>query len=335
MPSINEKGKKMLIVKEKESDRELFIRYGSSATEAMFDFPCNFFRRQECEGVVAYRIESGCAVVFGGPICPHNETAKLVEAFHKFCDSSKISVVYVIVSKSFADWLSKSYCKISMEICDELIFDPIFDPCLKSRRLKHRVDIALKHGLTVHEYIPTPVDANIENALQEIGIKWQRAIKGPSVFLGHLNFFESYQGKRWFYVKDGEKITSMMMLSRIDSKDGWLLKFLVSLPEAFHDTSELLMVSVLETLRKENCRFLSKGMVPADQIRSVKGLGSFAEFLAKGFYKAIGKIFKFKKRKDYWLRYFPKEEPAYLLFSNSHIGIREIRALMKVFKRHY
>ncbi|MBA2727349.1 MAG: hypothetical protein H0U49_04150, partial [Parachlamydiaceae bacterium] len=48
-----------------EEEKKLFIKYGRAASEAMFDFPCQFFRAPECLGIIPYRIESKCAVVIG------------------------------------------------------------------------------------------------------------------------------------------------------------------------------------------------------------------------------------------------------------------------------
>lgn len=313
-----------------EKEKELFIRYGSAASEAMFDFPCHFFKTSDCSGFIPYRNEYNCAVVFGDPICPPDEVSKITGAFHKFCQDSNLSVIYIIVSEKFAKWAQSQHCNILIEVCEEFIFDPENDPCRMSKRLRHRVDKAIKHGLTVHEYVP--FDEEIEKALKHVGEKWVEGRKGSQIYLGHLDFFENHLGKRWFYVKDGDRITSMIMLSKIEASDGWLLKFLMTLPDAFQDTSEFLMTSVLEILRKENCRFLTKGVVPANSLGEISGLGNFSKWVSRGNYKLISWIFKFKKRKAYWLRYNPKIAPAYLVMSRPKIGFNEIRALMKVFK---
>lgn len=127
----------------------------------------------------------------------------------------------------------------------------------------------------------------------------------------------------------------MVMLSKIEAYEGWLLKFLITAPDAFHDTSDFLMISVLEILRKENCRFLTKGMVPVNSLGEIRGLGYFNTLIAKGLYKIITRIFNFEKRKGYWLRYNPKIAPAYILFGRSNLGFNEIRALMKVFRTNH
>ena len=313
-------------------EKELFIRYGSAASEAMFDFPCNYFQIPSCLGVIAYRTEFKCAIIFGDPICPKDELQELTQAFHQFCSESKLNVIYITVSKEFANWLQEetNYGKISIEVCEELIFNPQADPGQISNRLQHRVDKAIKHGLTFHEYIP--FDKDIENALLDVGIQWQKTIKGPHLYLGHLRFFESYIGKRWFYVKDGDRITSMVMLSKLDAHSGWQLKFLAILPHSFPETSEFLMVFLLKTLQEENCQFLSKGMLPMDYLGEIKGLGRLSTYLMKSTYQLISKLCKFKTHKEYWKRYNPKKTPAYLVFSSPRIGINELRALNKIFK---
>lgn len=317
-----------LVMDELVRERELFTRFGSAGSEAMFDYPCHFFQIPNLTGIIAYRIEFKCAVVFGDPICPINELTELVEAFHKYCREAKLNVIYVIVSEGFKKVVEKR-CKIFLQVCEEMILNPQFDSH-SSHRLQQRMDKAVKHGLSFHEYIPC--NKEIEKKLIEIGNQWQAAIKGVHLYLGHLNFFESYIGKRWFYVKDAENITGMAMLSQLDAQGGWLLKFLATIPNAFSGTSEYLVLSLLKKLREENCHYLTKGMLPVDSLNEIQGISRGSQFILKKIYKLISLIFRFKKRKEYWQRYHPKKAPAYLVFFNSRIGFNEIRALKKVFR---
>lgn len=315
-----------------EKARELYMCYGSTGSEAIFDYPFHHFQIPDCTGIILYRIDFNCALVFGDPISPPEEMAKITEAFHDFCHKSNFNIIYIIASENFAKWAMKE-CKISIGVCEELIFDPVNNTCLASKRLLHRVNKAIKHGLTVHEYLHP--DPKIEEALKQIAEKWQQSIKGPNMYVGHLNFFETYIGKRWFYIKDGEQIIAMAMLSKLGAYEGWLLKFFMSLPNVCHSASEFLMVSMLEILKKENCRFFTKGMLPVDALHDITGLSGFSTQISRFIYKIISKIFRFKKRKEYWYRFNPQTAPSYLLFYRSHIGLNEIKALMKVFKANY
>jgi lysylphosphatidylglycerol synthetase-like protein (DUF2156 family) len=317
--------------KPNEKERELFIRYGSAASEAMFDYPCDFFELPDCVGFIAYRPEHHCAIVFGDPICPKEELSNLTQAFQKHCLESDLNIIYITVSEAFTKEFEQDY-PISIEVCEELLFDPQVNPVFESHRLQHRVEKALKHGLTFHEYLSH--NPKIEQELMAIGEKWSHARKGLSLHLGHLDFFETTLGKRWFYVKEGDRITAMAMLSRLEAREGWLLKFFMTLPEVVHETSEFLMVSLLTTLKEEGCHFLTKGMAPMDDLGEVRGLGPFSK-LARGVFHTISFFFKFKKRKEYWKRYHPCTVPSYVLLANSKIGLNEIRALIKVFRVSY
>lgn len=308
----------------------LFIQYGSAAAEAMLDFPYHIFQLPDSIGVILYRIEYHCAIVIGDPICPSEEVERITRAFFHYCTESKLKIIFITVSEKFKNWALNHFCQISIEVCEEYVINPQIDIFSNSHRMRHRVNDAIKHGITFHEYIP--FSADIEKSIKEVGQKWQKKIKGPHLYLGHLNFFESYEGRRWFYTQEDEKITSMAMLCGLDSRQGWLLKFLTTIPEASHFTSEFLMASVLDTLKKENCSFLSKGMLPKEALGQIKGLSSFSSFFAKKIYRCIARVCKFKKRREYWQRYHPQTSPSYLLFSESSIGINEIRALIKVFR---
>lgn len=307
---------------------ELYMHYGSAGSEAMGDYPCHIFQLPNKTGIIAYRIEHNCAIVFGDPICPNDALTELTLAFHKHCKDAELNIIYITVSERFAN-LAQEHCHISLEACEELIFNPQVNPLLKSHRLQHRVEKAIKHGLTFHEYIPFNIE--IEKALLQVGVEWQKAKKGPRFHLGHLNFFENRMGKRWFYVKDGDLITSIAMLSQLKGKEGWLLKFFFTLPNAFHETSEFLMISLLSKLKEENCRFLTKGMTPIDSIVKTKGLGYYS-ILVKCAYSTLSFFFNFKKNKQYWQRYHPEKVPAFLLFNNPNIGLNEIKALLKVLR---
>lgn len=313
-----------------DEERELFVRYGSAASEAMLDYPCHFFRIPDCIGMIAYRIEFQCAIVFGDPICPSEEMIKLAETFHQYCRESQLHIIYITVSEAFAKWV-QAYCAIVIGVCEEFIFNPQENPVFESHRLQHRVDKAIKHGLAFHEYVS--YDGAVEEALLKIGMEWSKARRGPSLHLGHLNFFESRVGKRWFYVQDEKRITAMAMLSRLDAQKGWLLKFFMTLPGAFSDTSEFLMVSLLTRLKQEGCSFLTKGMAPTNGLGEVEGLGCAT--LARWIYQRISSVFRFKKRKEYWHRYHPQTVPSYVLMSHPKIGWNEMRALIKVFRVSY
>ena len=55
------------------------------------------------------------------------------------------------------------------------------------------------------------------------------------------------------------KIVALLMLNRLTMHNGWVLNRLLLSPDTPYGTSELLILSVLDTLREEGCSFFSIG----------------------------------------------------------------------------
>lgn len=307
-------------------------RWGCSASEAILDADCSIFRAPDINGFIGYHQTLGCAIVYGDPICAAEDTYRLAEAFHAYCREKNLNIIYMIASKSFAHWAIQHLCKVMIEVGEELIFDPKFDPTKghSGYRIRNKLNHIEHLGLECHEYLSE--DASIEKAIQEVGQSWQSSRKGPQIYLGHLDFFKNRENRRWFYIKNKEKIVATALLSRLDASKGWLLKFLITTPRSPRGTSEALMMYIIKTLSQENCPFITLGMVPADHLGEVVGLNKFMTWFAGAFFKIAKWFFRLNRRKEYWLKFRPISQPAYILFSHHQVSVNEIRALMQALK---
>jgi hypothetical protein len=104
------------------------------------------------------------------------------------------------------------------------------------------------------------------------------------------------------------------------------------LPDAPRGTSESLMTTILETLRYENCRFLTYGLVPGEHLGEIVGIGRCSRWFAKGAFNFAKRIFRLEKRKGYWGQFLPKPERSYILFDQPRMGMKEIRVVLKALK---
>lgn len=307
-------------------------QWGGAASEAILDSDCSIFRLPEIDGFIGYREELGCAIVYGDPVCGENNRAQLAIAFHQFCQTKNLNIIYLIASKSFAHWALNHHSNAIIEVGEELIFDPAIDSTSGHRgyRLRNKANHLHHLGFEAYEYLSE--DPQLEQAIQEVGNEWQRARQGPQIYLGHLNFFKNRDDKRWFYVKNKDKVIATALLSRLEKRHGWLLKFLVVAPQSPRGTSETLMLFILQTLKKENCPFITYGMVPADRLGEVIGLDKFSAWLGRIVFKLALWFFRLHQRKAYWQKFHPISEPAYLVFSNPNLNLSQIRALMRALK---
>jgi lysylphosphatidylglycerol synthetase-like protein (DUF2156 family) len=307
-------------------------RYGCAMSEALLDADCKVFRIPDVDGFIGYRSEGSCAVVLGDPVCPKEDWERLASAFYQFCKDKHWNVAYIGTSKEFSHWAVENHCKVLLEICEEQIFDPQHDPTSgnKGHKLRYKVNHAIHLGIKVQEYLTA--DEQLEKSIQAMGDTWVKGRKGPQIYLSRLDFFEHRKDRRWFYAQQGQKIIGAALLCKLEANKGWLLKFLIALPDAPAGTSELIMTTVLTALRKENCRYLTYGIIPLEQIGEIVGLGKFTSWLARWGFKLIKSYFHLNQRKIYWQKFHPQNRPAYMLFSNPRLNLSEIKAVMQTLK---
>lgn len=316
------------------SDVTSVRKWGGSTTDAILDPIGKIFRTQEVDGLIGYRVENGCAVVFGDPVCPPVEIKKLVKAFYEYCEKKHLKIIYLIISEEFARWLIQGgYCKTMIEYGEELILDPREDPRKKegvhASLVRRKVRHALHEEVTVHEYIP--IDNEVEKEVGQVAEKWLKARKGPQIYFSHIHLFDHREGKRWFYAKKNKEIVGVINLNRLEKHQGWLLNHLMFTPEAPHGVPELLVVTALEVLSQEGCRYVTFGTVPIKQLGEIIGLGVFSKYFARSVYSLANNIYHLTGKKKFWEKFYPKSEKAFISFKDSHIGLKEIIALKKSF----
>ncbi|WP_068469308.1 DUF2156 domain-containing protein [Candidatus Protochlamydia phocaeensis] len=310
---------------------EYLRKWGGSTSDAILDPATQTFSLPAIQGLIGYRIKAGCAIVFGEPVCAPSALPTLVPAFHLYCRQNGWPVIYIIASKNFADWALQYVCKAKIEFGEEICIDPHSDPrshegvngSLVRRKVRH----ALKEGMTVQEY--TTPDPKLEKAIEEVGVAWLKGRRGPQFHISHIHLFENRPGKRWFYARQNDQITGVAILNQLQAKNGWLLNHLMFKPTASHGTPELLVVTVLEALSKENCSYVTFGAVPSRHLGEIVGLSPFAAWIARQTYNAVRGIFHLDGRKKFWEKFHPSSQTSYVLFSEPKIGFREITALLK------
>jgi len=311
---------------------QLVHRWGNASSEALLESHSDLFRTPGIDGVIGYRLHSNYAVTFGDPICPIADAPQLATAFHKFCQEKNLNIIYIITSEKFANWAIQNQCRVLIEIGEEIIFDPQQDLTdgHKGRKLRNYLSHASHMGLQFHEYLGH--DEHLEHSIGQVGKVWLKSRSGPQIYLGDLEFFEDRTDKRWFYIRQDEKMMGMALMSKLESQSGWFLKYLISVPEAPRGTSELMVKSILEILRNENCRFLTYGMIPGKNLGEIVGLSKFSTYMARLGYNLSKWYFHLDQRKTFWQKFRPKTERSFMLLSTETIGFQEIRAIVKSFK---
>ncbi len=311
-------------------------KWGDVSTDGILDAKCQIFTDPHIDGLIGYRIEAGNAVVFGDPVCAAADKPRLAKAFQQFCRDQKIGVVYLIVSEEFANWAAQNMRSVLIDFAERFELNPQSNPVdhtgsnpgLVRKKVRH----ALKEGAFVQEYLGD--DLAIEKAIESVAITWQKARLGPQVFLAQFTFFNDRVGKRWFYAKQGEKIVGMLILNQLQAQNGWFLNNVMITKDAPHGISELLVISTLQALAKEQCQSVIIGPVPRQQLGKISGLGRFSEIITRWVYKLAKNIFNLGGHEAFWGKFQPTIYPSYLLFPEKNLSFSSIKALLKALNVH-
>lgn len=308
-------------------------QYGTAASIALFDPAFKIFKVEHVKGIIGYRPEGKCAVVFGDPLCAESDRAALTNAFATYCKNKNMSIIYTAVSDQFRTWALQGLCKSAIQMGHEIIIDPFKDPRNlpgpHANLLRRKIKKSIFDGIYVYEY--TNNDPAIEVEMNHVANAWLANRHGPQIYYAQTDLFADKPSKRWFYAQQGESIIGVLVLNRIDAKQGWVINILMKHPEAPDHVSEYMVISAMDILRNEGCHYLSTGPLPSPNLGTVEGLNPVYRVLTKISYAIAKKIFNLNERQRYWKKFEPRKEPSFLLFSNSSIGYHEIKGIMSAF----
>ncbi|MCE2983283.1 MAG: DUF2156 domain-containing protein, partial [Parachlamydia sp.] len=284
-------------------------------------------------GLIGYKVIDRYAFLYGDPLCKEENRLQLMQAFFQFAIEKDLkNIITLIASKEYTQWAYlQGMTRAAIEFGYELFIDPHDDPrahtgthaSLVRRKMRH----ALKEGVEIQEY--TSPDPTVEAALEKVKTAWLQGRKGAQIHISHLDLFNHRLGKRWFYAQQKERFVGMVMLSRLESKQGWLIHHLIFVPDAPHGTPEILLLTVLDVLSKEGCHFATFGAVPANQLGELVGFKPFSRCFLPLVYRTINRMFHLGGKLKFWEKFHPEQKPCLITFSNDSISPRAILALMR------
>lgn len=309
-------------------------QYGTAASVALFDPAFKIFKTDSVNGIIGYRPVGKCAVVFGDPLCAEQDRHALASAFHEHCKNNNMSIVYTAVSNQFRELAMQGFCKAALQIGHEMILDPQKDPRHTpgphANLLRRKIKKSIFDGIFVHEYVD--YDPTIEYEINEVAHAWLSHRSGPQLYYAKTNLFADKSTKRWFYAQQGDAIIGVLVISRINTRKGWVINNLMKHPDAPDYVSEYMVISAMDTLRAEGCRYFSTGPTILTHFDYMEGMNKTQRLLIKAAVQVARVFFKIlQDHQRFWRKFEPRKEPSFMLFSNSSIGYREVKGIMNAF----
>lgn len=322
---------------ERQEVVNLVRKWGDLNTDGILDSSCDFFFVPEVDGLIGYRIGGGNAVVFGDPICAQADKPKLAHAFQQNCQANNLGVVYTMASRAFVEWAIPNLSAAAIEFGEKLVLDPSNNPMnrtgSKAGLVRKKVKHALAEGFVVEEY--TGNDHALEQAIEAVADQWLHARNGPQIYLAHVSLFNDRPGKRWFYAHKDGKVAGLLMLNALEAQQGWLLNNLMVTKDAPNGISELLVISTLQALEKEQCKHVVIGPIPAKSLGAISGLSAFNAQAARFVYTCARKLFKLDGQGVFWDKFQPASESSYLLFPQRNLSYSSVKDLLLAYNARF
>lgn len=322
-----------------DTDRDHLVKlvrkWGDVNTDGLLEEECLVFAIPDLDGFIGYQVKNSQAIVFGDPVCSPEDKPALATAFQKDCKEKNLGVVYTIVSEDFANWAHKNLDAASIEFGQKFIFDPFQNPLNTTGpnavRVRGKMKQALKEGVTIHEY--TGDDSELEESILEVATSWVQNKRGPQIYLAHIHLylFKDRFGKRLFYAKHEGHVIGVLVLNQLESHQGWLLNNIMMIKEAPHGLSELLIVTALQELEKENCHYVLAGPAPSKRLGKIFGIHSALSFFIRLIYQGTRVIFHLDGYKAFWKKFQHKREGCYIVFPEKNLNFSSVKALMHAF----
>ncbi len=309
-------------------------KWGNAASIALLDPSCKIFKADSIDGVIGYRDELNCAVVFGDPLCDPKDMPGLAQAFHDFCALQNKKVVYAIISDQFKNVLKQQQSWKMVEMGPELVLNPQQDPRQRTGNyanlLRRKCKRASTDGVSVKEY--NGHDPAIEDKIKLIADQWLKGRKGMQMYLVQIDMFASRENKRYFYAQDKNgDILGALMITRLDAHKGWVINLLITTQKAEHYISEIILLATMDALRAEGCQFFSTGVVPMKKLGTIEGFGKLNTLMIRSVYKVVARICKMQDRLRYWKKFDPQLASTYLLFNQKKFKLKDIVGIMRAF----
>ena len=290
------------------------------------------WKSTEAEGAVAYNEFGKVWLVPGDPLTSSENLTKVTKGFLRAARANHRVVGFMPVTEQFAKE-SRSLGLRAVRVGSAPYFDlatwaPRGDRAKKARA---GVNQARRAGLRVVEV--TEVDEQLVRETACLCKSWMTTRRSPIKFswLFSIDLFHHKERKKYFTARDANgKLEGFLAASPIPARDGWYLEDVLRAKDAPNGTTELLVVEVLELLRRDGAKLATLGTAPMAMEGRVDPEVRVSSFLSKltrliatcfsVFYNFGGvRRFKTKFAPSWW-------ESEYVLIS------RELTAPMRVLR---
>jgi phosphatidylglycerol lysyltransferase len=329
-------------MKSTDSDRERVLNllrhygYQSQSYNILSNDKSYFFSSHGIDGVIAYVARARVALAAGDPVCDPSVLHEFIAEFREFCRMRGWRCCFQAVTDRCERVLSGLGFG-TLKIGEEPIFDLSRLSCAgsKFRDLRHDINSAKKHGLSVMEYrLLEERRPDWEEQMEELSRNWVK-FKGSyefSFLIGEPSLNEPGDRKYFLALKE-EQVEAFIVCTPIYARNGIYFDLMRRKQEPISGTAQILIIETLRLLKEQGYEMATLGAAPLahehvedpDQSRIIE-LGMDFAFNYMGYFYHFKPLYQFKEQ------FGPTSwEGRYLAFWPSRFNPVILYALLKAY----
>jgi lysylphosphatidylglycerol synthetase-like protein (DUF2156 family) len=223
-----------------------------------------FWSCLESEGAVAYNEFGKVWLVPGDPLASIENLAHVANCFLRKARAHRRTVAFMPASQQFAKHSSRLGLR-AVKIGSAPYFDlatwaPRGDRAKKARA---GVNQARRAGVRVTKVVE--VDERLVRETACLRKSWLTTRRSAIKFgwLFSVDLFQHKERKKYFTARDATgKLVGFLAASPIPARNGWYLEDVLRRPDAPKGTADLLIVEVLDLLRRDGAKLATLGTAP-------------------------------------------------------------------------
>ncbi|KAG5970482.1 hypothetical protein E4U55_001657 [Claviceps digitariae] len=339
---------------------DTYDRHGRTFHMVLLDPNYRVFVSRQGHGSLIYKISHQTLVVVGDPMCSHDEMGLVLEDLRRFRRARRLRLAFMGVSDSFLAYAS-SQRWTSFKFGCERVVNPLTNDVLDKKAGKRMLSQnrqlldRKRGGLRLDIYAPgmTGINPPLEKTLHHLYASWCRTKQekgggggnknNTQAFITAYDIFAQRTKTAFLYVTDPDNnICGMAMLRQLGAEAGFHIDPCIAAADAPRGTTDLLMITAMQVLRRAGISYLSLGVEPCvalasgghtkDDNTTCSRRVPLGERLANAVYRHVTDLQKVSGKKSY----YDKFKPDPLLESGLHVvfprtlPIQETLAIMKV-----
>ncbi|KAG5986057.1 hypothetical protein E4U43_005693 [Claviceps pusilla] len=337
------------------------------------------FVSRQGHGSLIYRIAHQTLVVVGDPLCSHDRMRLVLDDLRHFRRPRRLRLAFMGVSDSFLAY-ARSQRWTSFRFGCERVVNPLTNDVLDNKAGKRMLSQNRqlldpeRGGIRLDIYAPgiTGINPPLEKTLHHLYTSWcrtkqERGGRGggnnnnTQAFITAYDIFAQRTKTAFlFAIGPDNNLCGMAMLRQLGAEAGFHIDPCIAATDAPRGTTDLLMITAMQVLRRAGISYLSLGAEPCVALAGGRGRDGkdgkdgkdckddsntcsrsrirsqwvpLGERLANAAYRRVTDLEKVSGKKSYNDKFKPDpllESGLHVVFPRTTLPIQEALAIMKV-----